>query len=554
MFLNSSKLIHRLEISGEQSLPKQFTFPFNYIPHPLCVQAAREVQLYLEKQITIPHNFGLKKAQPDAIGKMFGIMIIKDTKGRLGYLAAFSGKLGESSYVDGFVPPVFDTLNPHGFYKQGEQKLNAINAQITRLEQGAAYLKAKEQLELQTANQKIILTDFKLSAKKAKAKRKLLRETSQVNLSKSDYVDLMKRLEDESKQDHFKLKDLKRNQKEELERLTLEFKRYKQPIGDLKEQRQKLSASLQRKLHESYQFINARGESKHLLDIFNTIVPPAGAGECSAPKLFQYAYKHNLQPIAMAEFWWGKSPSSQIRKHKQFYPSCRGKCEPILGFMMQGLEVAPNPMKIESFEHKTIETVYEDAHLLVINKPHDFLSVPGKSIKDSVQTRIQEINPEALLVHRLDFSTSGLLVVAKSLSIYKNLQEQFTKRTVKKCYVALLDGEVNKSSGYVDLPLRVDLDNRPQQLVCYEHGKSARTQFEVIGVENAKTRIHLYPVTGRTHQLRMHASHPQGLNCAIIGDDLYGTKADRLYLHAEQLCFEHPVTGKKLKVISQVPF
>jgi tRNA pseudouridine32 synthase / 23S rRNA pseudouridine746 synthase len=256
----------------------------------------------------------------------------------------------------------------------------------------------------------------------------------------------------------------------------------------------------------------------------------------------------------MAEFWWGQSPKSEIRKHKEFYPACRSKCEPILGFMLQGLNVEPNPMLQNSALGKDFEIVFEDDYLILINKPAEFLSVPGKLVFDSVQTRIQQKYPNAKLVHRLDQSTSGLLLIAKSDVIYRPLQEQFIKRKVEKRYDALLDGKLKQTEGWINLPLRVDLDNRPHQLVCYEHGKPAQTRYEVIEEFEDKTRVHFFPYTGRTHQLRVHASHPDGLNAAIVGDDLYGKKGDRLCLHAGLLAFTHPVSKEKLSFTCQAPF
>ena len=258
------------------------------------------------------------------------------------------------------------------------------------------------------------------------------------------------------------------------------------------------SAALQKEIHQQYQFLNYTGESEGLISIFNSTQldqPPAGTGECVAPKLFQFAYENNLKPIAMAEFWWGASPKSEVRRHKQFYPSCRGKCEPILGHMMKGLKVAPNPMEQPSNTGTQLKIVHEDDYLLLVDKPHEFLSVPGKLIKDSVLTRIQEYIPDArgpLLVHRLDMSTSGLLLVAKNEKTHKNLQKQFIDRTIKKRYVALLNGKLKKDKGIIELPLRVDLNNRPRQLVCETHGKPAKTKYEVLSVEEDKTRIYFY--------------------------------------------------------------
>lgn len=275
------------------------------------------------------------------------------------------------------------------------------------------------------------------------------------------------------------------------------------------------------------------------------IPPPAGSGECAAPKLLNYAYQNQLKPIAMAEFWWGQSPKSQVRKHKQFYPACRSKCEPILGHMLRGLDVDPNPIQDTTTRAGEIQILFEDEHIVVINKPPELLSVPGKIITDSVWSRMRHRYPQAtgpLIVHRLDMSTSGIMIIALKKEAHKYLQHQFIKRTVEKRYVAILKGTLSKKSGYVSLPLRVDLDNRPHQLVCYDHGKNATTYWELSKTDGAHMWVDFYPKTGRTHQLRVHAAHTDGLNAPIVGDDLYGHRADRLYLHAAELTIKHPDT------------
>jgi len=276
--------------------------------------------------------------------------------------------------------------------------------------------------------------------------------------------------------------------------------------------------------------------------------PPAAAGECATPKLLQYAFLNGLRPVAMAEFWWGAPPKSEIRKHRQFYPACTGKCKPILEHMLEGILVDDNPLLINQGEDRKLEIVYEDDSFVVVNKPAELLSVPGIQIQDSVYTRLKAafVNIEPLIIHRLDMATSGLLVVAKTKEAHKNIQKQFLKRTVNKRYTALLSKIINKQEGGITLPLRGDLDNRPRQLVCFEFGKKAMTKWKVIETKETTTKVHLWPLTGRTHQLRMHAAHELGLNAPIVGDDLYGTSAERLYLHAAYLEFIHPVTNEKL--------
>ncbi|OMP32015.1 RluA family pseudouridine synthase [Mangrovimonas sp. DI 80] len=554
-------LIHPLKADSGVDLPEKFTFPFYYQPHPLCIQAAQDLQIYLENQTDFEHNFGLApEMQGLVIGKMFGVMVVKNQQDELAYLAAFSGKLAESNHLKGFVPTVYDTLNKEGFYKKGEAQLNELNKTIETLESADELRMAKEQLADSKRNAEKGLSDFKAMMKAKKKERNKQRDEAKEVLSDSEFQALFERLKTESIGYQIQLKQLKQHCETAIKDAELNLAKVTAPIIELKEQRASQSAYLQKRLHEQYRFLNAEGLSKDLLDIFkdtSSPAPPAGSGECAAPKLFQYAYENQLQPIAMAEFWWGASPKSEVRKHKQFYPSCRSKCEPILGHMMQGLNVEDNPIEQSITYDKELDIVFEDEHLLLVNKPHEFLSVPGKTQNESVLTKMKQYLPKAkgpLLVHRLDMSTSGLLLVAKNERTHKLLQRQFIERTVKKRYVALLDGELATTEGTIDLPLRVDLDNRPQQLVCYDHGKPAKTQYEVVSVENGKTRIHFYPITGRTHQLRVHAAHSKGLQVPIVGDDLYGTKTDRLHLHAERLTFTHPVSKEVMTIICEAPF
>ncbi|GAA3585406.1 RluA family pseudouridine synthase [Snuella lapsa] len=554
-------LFHPLQNNSKHALPEAFTFPFYYEPHPLSIEAAESLQAYLESQTDFEHNFGLDAhIDGSPIGKMFGVMVVKDVEGNLGYLAAFSGKLTDSNDINGFVPAIFDTLNETGFYKKGEARLNAMNAAIVELENAPELGKATALLNDNKTISQNELQALKAEIKVEKQKRRQRREEAEKMLSIQEYESLVEELKHESISYHLRLKRLKIYWESKIQEDKAALNVLKQPIKDLKERRSELSASLQKRIHEQYKFLNAKGETKDLLAVFKTTkasVPPAGSGECAAPKLFQYAYKNKLTPVCMAEFWWGISPKSEVRKHKHFYPSCRSKCEPILGHMMEGLYVDENPIEKAVKFDWFLDIIYEDDHLLVLNKPHEFLSVPGKTLKESVLTRMQCYLPNAtgpLLVHRLDMSTSGLLLVAKNEHVHKQLQRQFIERTIQKRYVALLDGLIKENRGSINLPLRVDLDNRPQQLVCYDHGKSAKTMYEVLAVENGKTRVYFYPLTGRTHQLRVHAAHIDGLEAPIVGDDLYGKKGTRLHLHAELLSFTHPITKKTLNVQCKAPF
>jgi tRNA pseudouridine32 synthase/23S rRNA pseudouridine746 synthase len=430
----------------------------------LCVKAAEEVQQYLQTRTDWHEELQQ--------GKMFGVLVVKTPTGEVGYLAAFSGNLAGSNHHDYFVPPVYDLLNPDGYFKEEEAWISAINVMLNHTNDN---------------NQEI--------------------------------------------------------------------------IEALKEERKQRSIALQQWIFEQFRLRNARGEEQDIYSIFTQTAhrnPPAGTGECAAPKLLQYAYLNNLQPLAMAEFWWGDSPKGEIRRHGHYYPACRHKCEPILNFMLQGLEVEPNPLLTSNTDATQLETVYEDDFLLVVNKPAGMLSVPGKTGQASVLTLLQERYPDAtgpILVHRLDMATSGLLLAAKDKDTHALLQKQFEGRTVKKRYIALLEGIPQaEPKGFIRLPLRPDFDNRPLQMVCYEYGKPAVTRYEIMDTENDRTRMAFYPETGRTHQLRVHAAHPEGLNCPIVGDPLYGQPAERLYLHAERLEFRHPVTGQRLQIQKEAPF
>ena len=422
--------------------PERFTYPFCYEPHPLSVLAAQELQQELQ---------GMTLSE----GKMFGVLVVEDANGTLGFLAAYSGLLEGRNDWSYFVPPVYDAQQPEGHFKQEERRISAMN--------------------------------------------------------------------DDSQH----------------------------------EERRQRSQRLQLWLFDQYQLLNARGDQRGLVGVWQDYhcsdrirrkfpLPPGGTGDCCAPKLLQYAYQQELHPLCMAEFWWGPSPATEVRQHGQFYPACRGKCKPVLTWMLQGLNVEPNPEEQE-LPRLDFTVVYEDEHLIVVNKPSGLLSVPGRVGSYSVATLLSQRYPGALLAHRLDMWTSGLMVAAKSREVYRHLQQQFSDHTVSKCYIALLDGVPKVPQGRITLPLLNDPMNRPRQMVDYKCGKTAVTDYEVVSYNQDNTcRIRLYPKTGRTHQLRMHCAHPDGLGCPIKGDELYGHQADRLYLHAERIELTHPVTGERL--------
>ena len=596
------------------ALPEKFTYPFHYTPHPLCVLAAEEVKAYIASR---------KEWQEElASGKMFGVLIVQTDNGitnneenQIGYLAAFSGNLDGKNLHPYFVPPVYDLLQPEGFFKIEEEQISAINIRIRELENSGSYLDSKEKWKIETEQAKAVLNQAKAELKMAKEAREIRRQSSP-ELSGEEQASLIR----ESQYQKAEYKRLEKKWKKRLEELETEVRHFDIEIERLKTERKERSAALQRKLFEQFRMLNAQGEVKDLYTIFEQTVqkvPPAGAGECALPKLLQYAYLHQLRPLAMAEFWWGDSPKNEIRHHGYYYPSCKGKCEPILQHMLQGLEVDENPLLNPVHEEEELEIVFEDEWLLVVNKPAGMLSVPGKvENRDSVYHRLKKKYPEAtgpIIVHRLDMATSGLLLVAKTKEVHQDLQAQFANRSIKKRYVAVLDGAIIKTeketkpiaekailiaketvstkktakaertgrTGRIELPLCLNPLDRPRQMVSREHGKEAITEYQIISEseritsesentfnesnridelersinESRKyTRIIFYPLTGRTHQLRVHAAHPEGLGCPILGDELYGKKADRLYLHAEYIEFRHPIYGDILCIQKEADF
>lgn len=540
-----TKLIHFSTNISSISLPNQFDYPHNYTPHKLAKEAVKELQEYLKNQTDFKHNFGIENPiTENALGKMFGVLVVKNTKEEIGYLAAFSGKVGNKTLHKHFVPPVYDVLEKNGFYLRTEEKLNKINQELSSLENNLPFLKAKKNYNaLQLINERLISEEQTKIKKRRKLRKLQAKQNNQLNINEEFY-----------------LREYEVYLNTKILSLKKEYFNYQQPIDLLKEKRKELSAWVQTEIFKHYQFLNIQNESQNLLDTFKNSKQniPAGSGDCCAPKLLQYAFKHNLTPICMAEFWWGKPLATSVRKHKNFYAACTGKCKPILTHMLKGISVSKNPLLEQlTATKKEIEIIHEDDYLLVINKPEELLTVSGKEIEDSVYHRIKKQYPKItgpIIVHRLDMSTSGILLISKDEETYKALQTQFINRTIQKRYVALLDGTLQKSKGQINLPLRVDLDDRPKQLVCNIHGKPALTKWETIEIRDGKTKVYFYPVTGRTHQLRVHAAHNLGLNTSIIGDDLYGTKTDRLHLHAEYIEFIHPRTKEKISFTSTSPF
>ena len=584
-------MLHTLNVSIPS--PRQFTYPFCYDVDPLAEAASLELQRYIADADLMSTEKGC--------GKMFGVLVVEyeDESGALqrGFLAAYSGLLGGRNDWPYFVPPVFDAQQPDGHFKRTEREISAINSEIRAIENDPEYLQSVEQHEQTKKRLQAEVDAFKAEVDAAKVRRDARRKSGEP-LSEEEQAEMIR-------ESQFMKAELRRRRKamEQVgSTLTTQHSTF---LKSLQRKRKQMSDELQRWLFSAYRMLNAKGEERDLIDIFREYthaMPPAGAGDCCAPKLLQYAYLHHLRPVCMAEFWWGESPASEIRHHLHYYPACRSKCLPILTHMLKGLDVAPNPLaqKRHTAEPRVL---YADEYIMVVDKPAGMLSVPGKAesvrseFSDSANISVEEYfannsklktqNSKFLkAAHRLDMDTSGLLVLARTEQAYVELQRQFASRETVKRYEAVLSGVPTQNSKLktqnssaqpsgcleaISLPLIADINDRPRQRVDMEHGKPALTLYNIVEVravdantavayttkkvDKRRTLVHLYPKTGRTHQLRVHCAHPLGLACPILGDPLYGTeRADRMYLHAAELTFRHPVTGETMHFLSPSGF
>lgn len=549
-------------------IPERMNNPLDYQPHPLCIAVCKELQTYLSEREDWREEIDK--------GKMFGVLIVENAQPasgapKIGYLAAYSGQIGGRSDWDDFVPAVFDYLQPDGYFKTHEAEISGINQSIRKLEANTHMKEAKGLILQLQEERKHTIAAYQEKIKKAKAKRDARREAGSLNPEEEAEM---------VKESQFMKAELRRLKKSLSEKTSLEteYEAYQADILSLKQLRKTLSDALQQWLFSQFRMQNHEGESKDLLEIFRDaalrdypqatiatsriaalkMVPPAGSGECCEPKLLQYAYSLGYKPLQMAMFWWGESPKEEIRHHLHFYPACNGKCKPILQWMLPASTFEPAAVDLSLYNK--VETLYEDREIAVIHKPEGLLSVPGKdAAQPSVYALMRSKYPEAtgpLIVHRLDMSTSGVMMIAKTEFAYHRLQKAFLNHQIQKKYVAIISGKVIPEKGIISLPLMPDYLDRPRQIVDHELGKEAITEYEVLEpVDDSHLRIALYPKTGRTHQLRVHCAHQEGLNAPILGDPLYGNeKAARLHLHAEEITFEHPLTGKKKTITRKADF
>ena len=573
-------------------IPERMNNPLDYQPHPLCIAVCKELQTYLSKREDWREEIDK--------GKMFGVLIVENANpepgaSEIGYLAAYSGQIGGRSDWDDFVPAVFDYLQPDGYFKTHEAEISDINQRIKQLEGNEHIKEAKSLIQQLQEERKQTIAAYQEKMKEAKAKRDARRKTG--NLTPEEEAEMVK-------ESQFMKAELRRLKKSLSEKTTLEteYEVFQADILRLKQLRKTLSDALQQWLFSQFRMQNHEGKMKDLLEIFRDaalrdypqatlatsriaalkMVPPAGSGECCEPKLLQYAYLHGYRPLQMAMFWWGESPKEEIRHHLQFYPACNGKCKPILHWMLPD-----RVFDSKIAEKQALEILYEDDQLAVIHKPSGLLSVPGKdSSQPSVYSIMRKKYPAAsspLIVHRLDMATSGLMIIAKTDFAYHRLQNEFLHHRVQKKYIAIIGckdqeacdkiwekakkeekkelKEEEKSSiafgkQKISLPLMPDYLDRPRQIVNHAQGKEAITEYEVLDrIDATHLRLALYPKTGRTHQLRVHCAHHEGLNAPILGDPLYGNeKASRLHLHAEEITFNHPLTGKEINIKREADF
>jgi tRNA pseudouridine32 synthase/23S rRNA pseudouridine746 synthase len=539
-----------------------FPSPFDELgPHELARQAAEVLQAEFRKGFIAP---GIPTGTLDGSegGKMFGVLVVRAPDGRIGFLRSFSGMLGGRWDVPGFVPPLFEREARLRVEPSGEAMVKRLISRFEEFQASAELREARsahEAVELHHSRERLALRA------KHEANRRQ-RHTRRAELAASDALteaarnEALHTLDQESRGDKAEKRRMEAAHEEELRALASRRARLERRLRALERLRRIFCRGLMKRIHDTYVIPSARGERRPLRALFESGEPPSGAADCAGPKLLAHAFAHGLRPLAMAEFWWGTPPASGGRIAGAFYAACRDKCGPLLPFMLSGLRVAPpRAFSPPSVLANDLPIVFEDAWVVVIDKPSGLLSVPGRdtSVTDSVLARLRARYPHAagpLLVHRLDLDTSGLLVAALDPETHADLQRQFARREIHKRYVAWVQGHVHAEHGTIDLPMRVDLHDRPRQIHDPVHGKPAVTEWRVLERRGERTRVAFFPRTGRTHQLRVHAAHPLGLGAPIVGDRLYGHEDERLFLHAESLTFTHPRTGRLVSFERPSPF
>ena len=537
-------------LNSDIAPPPRMSNPFCYDPHPLCLLAMEQARALLYAAAS--DNAELRK-EVDS-GKMIGVLVVRNIDGATGFLAAFSGQICGHDSLPGFVPPVFHYLSPDGHFKKEEAAISAINREIASLSGSTLMAQLRNNLAKAEEETRQKVDEHRKAMAEAKARRDDMRAKGM--LTESDKEAMTR----ESQFMKAQLRRIKAAGRTAIDVARQKLDAVNAKINAMKAERQRRSDALQTWLFDNHAMLNACGEAKSLTEIFRDTVmrvPPSGSGECCEPRLLQYAYANSMQPLCMAMMWVGASPQNVIRHDGAFCPACQGRCKPILQWMLKGLDVDPDCTETADDNDNQLNIIYHDDDIAIVYKPAGMLSVPGKDNRPSVYSIMRERFPQAtgpMMVHRLDMSTSGIMAVALNTDSYHNLQRQFAAHEVRKRYVAVLsnmpDGVAPGQQGIISLPLAPDYMHRPCQMVDHEHGKPAITRWTMLD----NCHIELFPETGRTHQLRVHCAHKEGLGTPIKGDALYGTKADRLYLHAAEITFRHPRTGKNMHFSVVPPF
>jgi tRNA pseudouridine32 synthase/23S rRNA pseudouridine746 synthase len=542
-------------------IPAAFPSPFDELgPHPLARRAALALQAEFGSGWLAPGVRASTLEGPEG-GKMFGVLVVRRPDGEVGFLRSFSGMLDGRWDVEGFVPPIFDREARARVEPAGDAEVAALMAREKAL---------RHSPELSALRAEGASLEARHAAERARLdalhdERRGLRHARRAGLAAGPSSEEARRalhaLAQESRVDQADLRRLKAEQLSQRQAHAAALAEIEGRLSSLEQLRLAACREFGKRLHDTYAIPNARGERRPMRSFYADVgEPPGGAADCAGPKLLAFAFVHGLRPLALAEFWWGRPPVTGGRVAGGFYPACKRKSAPLLPYMLEGIEVAPAQLFVPApGADDGLRILFEDEWIVLVDKPCGLLSVPGRaaSLADSVLTRLRARHPRAsgpLLVHRLDLDTSGLLLAALDPVSHKTLQRQFLRREVRKRYVAWVEGAVRGERGVVDLPMHVDLHDRPRQIYGPVHGKPAVTEWQVLERRDGRTRLALFPLTGRTHQLRVHASHPLGLGAPIVGDRLYGHAAERLQLHAEAIAFAHPKTGERLSYESPAPF
>lgn len=531
-------VIHQFTEDFPYQDPEFFTDPFRYIPHPSVTEAARLVMKRIEQDSTYVREFEQ--------GKMIGVLVSRTSEGKLCYTAAFSGNVGGRSTIEGFVPPIFDLVDPDGEFKKREAEISAINEQISILTDSVEFALLKKEL-----NEAVSVRDSEIEEMRTRmAVSKKKREELRLTCKDTTVIESLIR---ESQFEKAELKRLKASWEERISVIRSRLDAFTRDMETLKQMRASMSENLQDWIFRQYLVHNAEGECISIADLFarQGLTPPGGTGECAAPKLLEHAYLNGLKPLAMGEFWYGQSPRTAVRTHGHFYPSCTSKCGPLLGHMMKGLSFQENDVQTDIMP----VIIYEDDVIIATEKPGGMPSVPGLNGRQSLTEWLENIKGNVFPVHRLDMDTSGIMLFAKTETAAVNLRRQFEEHSIRKTYMARLcaSDHTTEDHGVIHLPLSPDYDERPRQKIDHQHGKEAQTGYEVAGHNpDGTTDILLFPHTGRTHQLRVHCAHTLGLGRPILGDRLYGSCSvhcsmdTRLHLHAFSITFSHPLTEKEM--------